>query len=590
SYFSGEIDEVQVWSVARTAAEIENMSGKTLTTAQGVSLPGLVGYWNFDTGTPIDLSVNGNDGAVVGGAAIVGADGTAPLLDENTPPVATAGLTSSFLDGGTGQIALTGADPVDGDLLSFQLVSSTSDVLAASLSLADEFGDDNLATAGYATLGVGAATDTFSFTVSDGIDTSTAELVTVAITEPIVLTGVDLLVNGSGEDISLTGWEKVSGAWPMETVASPGTAKEILPQDGTYFFFSGANSSAELRQDIDLGGYALQVEEGTVSFSLDAYVRSWNQTPADAAQIVLEYYTGDPAAGGSLTDTFDTGEVTNKYSWQQITDTRTPPSGTRWARLRLIATRYGGTNNDEDFDNFRFLATAPAEVVWRQPTPAQSFDGLADLEAAPDNVILDQGGVFSVDAWFRTVDSGVIFGYQDTVYPATPANYVPALYVGTDGLLRGAIWQSSGFTPPVSASPVNDGQWHHAAVVAENARHHVYLDGSLIGTVEDSVLHNGWSYAQIGVGGTFNDWPAAGTGWFPYRGDVSALHVWGGPLSPTEVSNIAAVPPTAVPDNSMAAFDGSGDAIIVADSASLTLTDQVTLEAWIYPTGPGQDG
>ncbi|MBT5713427.1 tandem-95 repeat protein, partial [Candidatus Poribacteria bacterium] len=588
--FDGDIDEVRIWDVSRTAEEIANAHGKTLTSAQAATVPGLIGYWTFDdaaTVTTADLSVNGNDGVLSGDASILPSP---QVFVENTPPVATAGIVGEILDGGTGQIELTGSDPVDGDLLSFQLVAALSDVLAAGLSLGDEFATDNLATAGYASLGTGAATDTFSFTVSDGISTSTAQLVTVNVTEPVALTGVDLLVNGSGEDLSLAGWDIVSGTWPMEDVASPGTAKEILPQDGSYFFFSGSDALAEIRQDIDLGGYAQQIDAVNVTFSLEAYVRSWNQTPPDSTTVTLEYYTGDPAAGGSLTDTYTTGEVTNKFSWQQVTDTRTPPSGTRWARVRLIATRYGGTNNDGDFDAVRFLATGPAEVVWSQPTPAQAFDGVDDSEAAPDDLITAQGGVFSVDTWFRTLESGGIFGFQETLYPTAPSTGVPALYVDTAGLLRGAMWRTSVAAPLASATTVNDGQWHHAALVVENARHHLYLDGALEGTVDDYVEHLVWPHAQIGVGSTHGSWGGGNNDWFFYGGDVAGLNVWGGPLSDAEVGVLASTPPTVAPDNSTAVFDGSGDAIIVADAASLTLTDAVTMEAWIYPTGPGQDG
>jgi hypothetical protein len=584
--FDGDIDEVRVWNYARTAEEIGNGYSKTISSVEASSLSGLVGSWNFDDVTANDLSTSVNDGVLTGNAAIIGSSQT--LLD-NTAPVATAGIAVSLLDGGTGQVTLTGTDAVDGDLLTFQLLSSLSDVLAATVSLEDELPDDNISTAGYASLGSGAATDTFSFTVSDGISTSAPALVTVNVTEPIAVSGIDLLVNGGGEDLSLTGWQIVSSTWPMDNVASPGTAKEILPYAGSYFFFSGSDAVGELRQDIDLGGYATQIAAGTASFSFDGYVRSWNQTAPDSSRVIVEYYTGDPSAGGSITESYDTGEVINTSSWQQVTDTRTPASGTTWARIRLIATRYGGTNNDGDFDALRFLVSGPPEVVWSQTLPAQSFDGIDDADIATDNIILDQGGVFAIDTWFRTLDSGVIFGYQDAVYPSTPTGFTPALYVGTDGLLRGAIWQASLVTPLTSSSAVNDGQWHHAAVVAGNARHHLYLDGSLVGTYEDRVVHGDFFSAQIGVGSTGN-WPAAAAGWFPYRGDVASLTVWGGILSAAEIANLAVSPPIDTPDNSTAAFDGSGDAIIVADSASLTITDELTLEAWVYPTGAGQDG
>ncbi len=578
--FDGDIDEVRVWNYARSATEVMNAYDKTLTVAQTAALPGLVGYWPFDDVTAADLSTSGNHGALVNEATIVG---SSQVLVENTTPTASTGVTASILDGTTGSVTLSGTDPIDGDLLTFELVSGTS-ALGAALALTDEFPTDNLAAVSYVSLGTGEATDTFTFTVSDGIDTSAPATATVTITEPTPVSGIDLLVNGSAEDTALTGWEELSGGW-YSRLAADG----VYPRDGSYFFFSGAGADNRLRQDIDLGGYAQQIEAGSASFTFDGYVTSYNQSPADGSTVLLQYYNGDPDAGGSVTSTFNSGEIANPSSWVQVTDTRTPPASTRWARLTLIATRHSGTGNDGDFDALRFLVTAPAAMVWTQPTPTQSFDGVDDLELAANNIILDQGGVFSVDTWFRTLDSGVIFGVNDAAYPSTPSNWTPTLYVGGDGLLRGAVWRSSNSAPLTSAGAVNDGQWHHAAVVAENARHHLYLDGSLVGTFDDHVEQNGWTYSQIGLGYTGDAWPGSNNDWFPYRGDVANLNVWGGILSASDIAGQAANPPTVAPDGSMAAFDGVGDAIVVGSSASLTLTGDMTMEAWVYPTGPGED-
>ena len=65
--FAGQIDEVRIWNVARTQEEIQATMNTTLTGQE----EGLVGYWNFDDDTVIDLSPNSNDGILHGNAQIV---------------------------------------------------------------------------------------------------------------------------------------------------------------------------------------------------------------------------------------------------------------------------------------------------------------------------------------------------------------------------------------------------------------------------------------------------------------------------------------------------------------------------------------
>ena len=65
--FDGVIDEVRLWNVARTEAEIQSTMNSTLAGNE----EGLVGYWNFDNGTAKDLTTNENDGDFQGNTKIV---------------------------------------------------------------------------------------------------------------------------------------------------------------------------------------------------------------------------------------------------------------------------------------------------------------------------------------------------------------------------------------------------------------------------------------------------------------------------------------------------------------------------------------
>lgn len=90
-YYQGLLDEVRIWNVARTQAEIQFTMHDTLG-PQYYSNPGsgLVGYWRFDEGsdtTAFDLTGNHNDGIIHG--AVYVPSGVLLAVDEpeNNLPV-----------------------------------------------------------------------------------------------------------------------------------------------------------------------------------------------------------------------------------------------------------------------------------------------------------------------------------------------------------------------------------------------------------------------------------------------------------------------------------------------------------------------
>ena len=68
-YFAGLIDEVRIWNIVRTEEEIQDAMNRTLTSDE-INSGNVVGYWNFDDGDARDLSLNHNDGNLMGDARI----------------------------------------------------------------------------------------------------------------------------------------------------------------------------------------------------------------------------------------------------------------------------------------------------------------------------------------------------------------------------------------------------------------------------------------------------------------------------------------------------------------------------------------
>ncbi|MCB9653556.1 MAG: hypothetical protein H6729_05445 [Deltaproteobacteria bacterium] len=159
----------------------------------------------------------------------------------------------------------------------------------------------------------------------------------------------NLMTNGGCEDGFVRGdidsWEEVEGTnWRCQP--------EIPPYECTAHFFAGVGAHAELSQWVDLSALTESIDDGAQVFEWRAFVQSWGAS--DASRTVVDYIAGD---GSTVLSTFDSGEhIAPQLGfriWEKIEDVRVVPIGTRWARVRLISTRYAGNDNDGYFDALR---------------------------------------------------------------------------------------------------------------------------------------------------------------------------------------------------------------------------------------------
>jgi hypothetical protein len=92
--FDGDIDEVRLWNIARTGAELLDTMSRELTGQEN----GLIGYWNFNEGSGEavdDRSGNGNDGDFVGAPVWI-LDGPS-LVQVSEPPGVALALSTMVL-------------------------------------------------------------------------------------------------------------------------------------------------------------------------------------------------------------------------------------------------------------------------------------------------------------------------------------------------------------------------------------------------------------------------------------------------------------------------------------------------------------
>lgn len=162
------------------------------------------------------------------------------------------------------------------------------------------------------------------------------------------------LILNPGNDLPLVageipGWVEVVGLQWTQGV-------DLGAHSPPYFFRAGNVKNGELAQYVDVSAYASLIDAGVQTFSFNGFVRSFAQDPTDSARVVVEYL---PLNGLPLA-VYDSGEQTVAGIWYPLADTRSAPPGTRWIRVRLIATRYAGTGNGGFFDSLSLVAHAPS--------------------------------------------------------------------------------------------------------------------------------------------------------------------------------------------------------------------------------------
>ena len=155
----------------------------------------------------------------------------------------------------------------------------------------------------------------------------------------------NLLLNPSNDESLIAGeipqWVEVEGSNWTQRSTSP------EPNHGESYFFAGVSQNAELRQDVDVSAYSTEIDNGEQSFKFIGYVRAWPQSPSDSSRVIIEFRD---MANTEILTSFDSNEHDQTISWKKISDTRLAPLGTRFIRIRLISTRYSGSNNDGYFD------------------------------------------------------------------------------------------------------------------------------------------------------------------------------------------------------------------------------------------------
>ena len=165
-----------------------------------------------------------------------------------------------------------------------------------------------------------------------------------------------------------------------------------------------------------------------------------------------------------------------------------------------------------------------------------SFDGSNDYVTLPTNLLIHEtGNPFTFSIWFKTSSTGIILGQTNTSNPTAAAGYVPAIYVGTNGLLyTSCFWGGATSNKSVSSSSVNNGSWNNITVTFASNSQISYLNGVSYATLSKTQTQYTLTYYYFlgsGKGVNWTNFPAS-----PYfNGNISNAVYYNRALTAQEI-------------------------------------------------------
>ncbi|QDT04437.1 Pentaxin family protein [Rubripirellula lacrimiformis] len=297
-YFLGGMDDVRVWNVARTQAEIQ----ANLTANLSGDETGLVGYYKFDSADPsvTDYSTAGNHGELGSDDQTPTWNGITLTEDAIYTVPASGGVLANDIDMDGGSISVT---EIDGNFSSIgsthTLASGATVTLQADGSFSYDPGRafENLAEGE-------SAIDSFSYTVTDvngNSDTATVELIITGTNDAPHILGQNELTNAYFNS-DLAGWTATGDVdWADNEVrfgqigGDPGVlsqtfATEIGKEYFLVFHYGDRSGSESQSLQVDVDGNATllteAIQSGVAGTDLESYTFSF---VADSTSTTLRF-------------------------------------------------------------------------------------------------------------------------------------------------------------------------------------------------------------------------------------------------------------------------------------------------------------
>jgi RHS repeat-associated protein len=360
----------------------------------------------------------------------------------------------------------------------------------------------------------------------------------------------DVLVHNSAGT-----WTLMDSSGTQYDFTSAGQISTIVDPEGLSQTFTDNSSGQIATVTNTASGRTLQLSWSTPSGALYPHVATVSTSPPASGQQGFTWtysYTGDQLsqvcspASNCTSYSYTTGSHyrsavldSGPRSYWQLGDASGATAATDEVDANL------GTTNGS-YSNVTLGVAGP---LAGSSETAASFNGSNSSVALPSNLITDGTNV-TIELWFKAASStasGVLFSYDADPLTKSTGNsdhHDPALYVGGNGELYGELWNGS-IDPIHTSASVDDGNWHHAVLTGSSTSQSLYLDGSLVGTLNGQInqlnmavdtagagfWQGGWPNAYATVGPTITDPPI---GYF--SGDIGQVAVYPHPLGLPAIS------------------------------------------------------
>jgi len=347
-------------------------------------------------------------------------------------------------------------------------------------------------------------------------------------------------------------------------------------------------------------------------------VRTVKTDPADPA---------DPASASTWTYNYDgprlvsvcppeTPTQCHTYTYDQAETLSLHPTAVLDAEPRTYL-RLGsstGTVPNAAIDSLHLATGQPSNVgTGSGPFPgstAATFNGSSSyVKVNGDEHVALARREQTVSLWFKTpagsTKGGVLLAAQETTVSSTPDRYIPILYVGTDGKIRGKFY--TGDNNALTGPTVNDGQWHHVVLTATHSEQKLYVDGQEKDSTTLAQASHGGHLGHVYIGtGRWTGRPATSGTYGYFNGSIAEVALFDRPLTPDQVTTLNATgktptrPLTSVarPSGALVAtldYDqstGAVDALTDANGGTWTYADpqrsgsDLTYAAAVLAAGP----